>query len=118
MYAVFHAPAYRARYAEFLKFDYPRLPITRNLELFRELCRLGDGLMRLHLMEKHGSDLPRYDESGSNIVEAVRYTKPAGNTEEGRVWINKTQYFAGVPQEVWEFYIGGYQVCEKWLKDH
>lgn len=35
----------------------------------------------------------------------------------GNVWINPRQYFGGVPEEVWNFKIGGYQVCEKWLKD-
>ena len=41
----------------------------------------------------------------------------SANQPTGRVWINKTQYFEGVPKQVWEFHIGGYQVCEKWLKD-
>ena len=31
--------------------------------------------------------------------------------------INKTQYFVGIPEEVYNFHIGGYQVCQKWLKD-
>ena len=55
--------------------------------------------------------------SGPNRVEQVRYTAPGEGAPEGRVWINRTQYFAGVPPEVWPYHIGGYQVAEKWLKD-
>ena len=51
MYAVFHSPAYRSRYAEFLKIDFPRLPLTSNVELFRQLCGLGAQLVGLHLLE-------------------------------------------------------------------
>lgn len=116
MYAVLHSPTYRSRYAEFLKMDFPRLPLTSNPELFRSLCSLGDELVALHLMEKHGKKITGYPVAGDSAVEAVRYTEPQGNTK-GRVWINTTQYFEGVPKEVWEFHVGGYQVCAKWLKD-
>jgi hypothetical protein len=120
MYAVFHSPTYRARYAEFLKIDFPRLPLTSNAELFRELCRLGERLVGLHLVEKFGKALPKYPAKGNNLVEKVEYLEPknqGGSAEPGRVYINKTQYFEGVPPEVWNFHVGGYQVCHKWLKD-
>lgn len=117
MYAVFHCPTYRTRYAEFLKIDFPRLPLTSNPELFRQLCALGDELVGLHLMERTGPQLTRYPVAGDNVVEKVHYTEPGQGAQEGRVWINKTQYFEGVRQEVWDFHIGGYQVCHKWLKD-
>ncbi len=117
MYAVFHSPTYRERYAEFLKNDFPRLPLTSNADLFRELCRLGDRLIGLHLMDRSGSITTKYPISGNNFVEKVEYTQPAEKPEDGRVWINKTQYFDGVSPEVWDFHVGGYQVCHKWLKD-
>jgi len=117
MYAVFHSRTYRSRYAGFLKIDFPRLPLTSKRDLFRELCALGEELVGLHLMEKHGPAMTRFDIEGDNVVEKVRYTEPGQGAEEGRVWINKTQYFKGVPPDVWEFHIGGYQVCDKWLKD-
>ncbi|MEI6513664.1 MAG: type ISP restriction/modification enzyme [bacterium] len=116
MYAIFHAPTYRSRYEEFLKIDFPRLPITSNPVLFRNLCALGDELVRLHLMEQQAALTTRFRIAGSNVVGKVSFTCPH-NEELGRVWINKTQYIDGVPAEVWEFYIGGYQVCDKWLKD-
>jgi predicted helicase len=116
IYAVFHSPTYRSRYAEFLKMDFPRLPLTSNPELFRKFCSLGDELVALHLMEKHGKKITGYPVTGDSAVEAVRYTEPLGDTK-GRVWINATQYFEGVPKDVWEFHVGGYQVCAKWLKD-
>ncbi len=117
IYAVFHAPTYRERYAEFLKVDFPRLPLTSRPDLFRALCSLGERLVGLHLMEKTGKITTRYPESGNNMVEKIDYTCPADEPEKGRVWINKTQYFEGVLPEIWEFHIGGYQVCQKWLKD-
>ena len=117
MYAVFHSPVYRERYAEFLKIDFPRLPLTTNVELFRELCALGVELAGLHRMEKHAPLITRYPVPGDNTLDASRYTAPDQGAVEGRVWINATQYFEGVPPEVWEFRIGGYQVADKWLKD-
>src|SRR5207244_317928 len=117
MYAVFHSPTYRTRYAEFLKIDFPRLPLTSNADLFRALCALGDRLVGLHLMEKYGEHTPKYPEQGNNMVEKVEYTQSTDTPGQGRVWINKTQYFEGVSPEVWEFHVGGYQVCQKWLKD-
>jgi len=119
MYAVFHSPAYRERYAEFLKIDFPRLPLTSNVELFGVLCDLGERLVELHLMEKFGNGqaMPGFPIKGDDRVEKVEYTQSADAPEMGRVWINKTQYFEGVAPEVWEFHVGGYQVCQKWLKD-
>lgn len=117
MYAVFHSPAYRERYADFLKIDFPRLPLTSNADLFRELCKLGERLVGLHLMEEFGKAMPRYPAKGNDMVEKVECLEPRDQPEQGRVYINKVQYFEGVPPEVWNFHVGGYQVCQKWLKD-
>lgn len=117
MYAIFHSPTYRSRYAEFLKIDFPRLPLTSNAGLFRALCGIGSELVALHLMEKHAHPFTSYPVAGDNTVENVRYTEPGQGADKGRVWINKTQYFEDVPPEVWNFHVGGYQVCQKWLKD-
>lgn len=113
-YAVFHSPTYRTRYAEFLKIDFPRLPLTSNKELFKALTEKGAELVSLHLMESPTLSklITKYPALGSNVVEKVSYNE---NTK--RVYINKEQYFEGVPPEVWDFHIGGYQVCQKWLKD-
>jgi len=118
MYAVFHSPTYRERYAEFLKIDFPRLPLTSDLGLFRALAEKGEELVALHLMESPTLDHPiaKFPIKGSNEVEKVRYAEPAEG-RPGLVYINKTQYFQGVEPQVWEFHIGGYQVLEKWLKD-
>jgi predicted helicase len=115
-YAVSHSPTYRRRYAEFLKIDFPRLPLTSDKELFRALANKGEELAWLHLMESPVLEKLRtqvkYEVSGSNLVEKMSY-----NEAYKRVYINKEQYFEGVPPEVWNFHIGGYQVCQKWLKD-
>jgi len=136
IYAVFHSPTYRVRYAEFLKSDFPRVPLTSDVNLFRSLCGLGGKLVALHLLGARQLEKPiaRYPVNGSNLVEKgfPRYLAP-GEPElgtgtplkAGRVYINGSkqqtpsdgQYFEGVPPEVWNFHIGGYQVCEKWLKD-
>jgi len=113
-YAIFHSPTYRTRYAELLKIDFPRLPLTSDKGLFKALAEKGAELVSLHLMESPALNKPitKYPVTGSNEVDKVDYVN-----ETQRVYINKTQYFEGVPPEVWEFHIGGYQVCQKWLKD-
>jgi len=117
LYAVFHSPAYRARYAEFLKIDFPRLPLTTDADLFRALCGFGQRLVALHVMEAFGAALPSFPERGNNVVEKIEYRVTPDEPERGRVCINAAQYFDGVPPRVWEFHVGGYQVCHKWLKD-
>lgn len=116
IYAILHSPTYRTRYAEFLKSDFPRIPLTSNRDLFWTLCARGEELVALHLMKKFGSLAVGFPVTGDGKVEKVRYVEPDKKTP-CRVWINKTQYFEGVPPEIWDFHIGGYQVCEKWLKD-
>jgi len=113
-YAVFHSPTCRQRYSEFLKNDFPRLPLTGDKVLFVALVGLGAELVSLHLMESpHLENLiTRFPVPGSQVVEGVRYEDSAR-----RVYINSEQYFEGVPPDVWAFTIGGYQVCHKWLKD-
>jgi predicted helicase len=136
-YAVFHSPLYRARYVEFLKTGFPRLPLTSNLDLFRELARLGGELVALHLVEASAQQgvTARYDKSakgwryevaaGCRVPVALDFKGPAEPVVEkvswsrDTVWLDKkqTEGFHGVREDVWDFHIGGYQVCEKWLKD-
>lgn len=113
-YAVLHSPGYRSRYAEFLKIDFPRLPLTGNLELFRALAGLGSELTALHLMESLKLDKAITEFIGSRNPEVEKATW-SNNT----VWVDNSQTsgFKGVREDVWNFHIGGYQVCAKWLKD-
>ncbi len=113
-YAIFHSPTYRKRYAEFLKIDFPRLPLTTHEKLFQNLAQKGEELVQLHLMksQKLNHLITKYQGEGENNVTEVTY-KP----EEQRVYINKSRYFEGISPDIWEFKIGGYQVLEKWLKD-
>jgi hypothetical protein len=163
IYAVLYSPTYRERYAQFLKRDFPRIPLTSDLDLFRALCALGGELVSLHLMEspKLNQLITTFPVTGSNEVAKghPKYVEPGTNADgsprPGRVYISAEQAqgengdspadergrrrkmgtvptttttgdsphfpagqsFEGVPPEVWEFHIGGYQVCEKWLKD-
>ena len=118
-YAVFHSPTYRSRYAEFLKIDFPRLPLTSDKKLFARLCEFGAELAGLHLLEQVPTPQATYPQPGSNVVQRTgkKAYKPPTSQAPGRVYVNNAQYFENVPPEVWQFHVGGYQVCEKWLKD-
>jgi hypothetical protein len=114
IYAVLHAPSYRQRYASFLRYDYPRVPLPASAEQFVRLASLGQHLIELHLLRclSLRESPVGFPVSGSNRVERgyPRY-------RDGAVWINDSQRFTGVSQAVWAMRVGGYQVCEKWLKD-
>ncbi len=112
VYAVLHSPTYRKRYAEFLKSDFPYIPYPTNTKIFHGLAEKGAYLRELHLMESPRLDtqITTYPVDGLHEVKKQRF-------EKGKVWINDSQYFGNVPQEAWDFYIGGYQPAQKWLKD-
>ncbi|MES2427951.1 MAG: type ISP restriction/modification enzyme [Bacteroidota bacterium] len=112
IYAVLHSPTYREKYKEFLKIDFPRVPYPKDAATFWQLVKLGGELRQLHLLESPRVDnyITTYPQDGDNIVTAPRY-------DAGRVYINQGQYFEGVPASTWQFYIGGYQPAQKWLKD-
>jgi len=123
IYGIFHSPEYRKRYAEFLKIDFPRVPMPPDKDMFVKVCKIGQELVKLHLLEaeilEDEKQWPRFPVQGNSIVEKgyPKYVANADEPQKGKVYINKDQYFEGVRLEVWEFYIGGYKVCEKWLKD-
>ena len=112
IYAVLHSPTYREKYKEFLKIDFPRIPYPKDKKTFWKLVKLGGELRQIHLLESPVIDkfITTYPVTGPNEVGKVRY-------ENKKVWINDVQYFDRVPQVAWEFYIGGYQPAQKWLKD-
>ena len=118
IYAVLHSLEFRSRYADFLKSDFPRIPIPGNCKLFADLIHPGMRLIGLHVMEVEGTDAHVMfpNTAGSNQVEKVRYTPPKSDLP-GRVWINGQQYFEGLEPKVWAFTVGGYRPAEKWLKD-
>jgi predicted helicase len=119
IYAVLYAPAYREKYAQFLKIDFPRIPFTADFELFQTLAALGKQLVDLHLLRSDELDPPaaRFEGEGDNRVARTKGQGFRYEPKEERVYINEAQYFEPVPQELWEYQIGGYQVLEKWLKD-
>ncbi len=147
IYAVLHSPSYRSTYKEFLKIDFPRVPYPKNQRQFIDLVDLGSQLRQIHLLESEVVDklITQYPEDGTNVVVKPRFiissafviptkeeSHPTNSNEEsptkcdaslrqhdktGRVFINETQYFANVPEVAWNFYIGGYQPAQKWLKD-
>jgi len=111
IYAVLHSPSYRERYKEFLKIDFPRIPYPTDWEKFRDLAEKGEELRQLHLMDGlPNSTGVTFPVSGTLQVDCFRW-------EQNRVYINSEQYFEGVPESAWGFYIGGYQPAQKWLKD-
>ena len=119
-YAVFHSPGYRERYAEFLRTDFPRLPITSNDYLFRVLSGWGQRLVDFHARGKVGGATIAFPIKGNSEIDEVRYQPPqtrGKDRHDGRVWINDRQYFEGIAPEVWSFPVGGYRPAERWLKD-
>jgi len=123
IYGIFHSPEYRKRYAEFLKVDFPRVPMPPDKDIFVRICRIGQELIKLHLLEakilEDEKQWPGFPVKGDSVVAKgyPKYVAHADEPQKGKVYINKDQYFEGIRPEIWEFYIGGYQVCEKWLKD-
>jgi predicted helicase len=112
IYAVLHSPTYREKYKEFLKIDFPRIPYPKDKDTFWTLAKLGGEIRQIHLLESPTVEkyITQYPEDGNNTVTKPKY-------QNGKVYINDTQYFDNVPQIAWDFYIGGYQPAQKWLKD-
>ena len=112
IYAVLHSPKYRETYKEFLKIDFPRVPYPTDKEMFWKMVKLGGEIRKLHLMESPLFDtlITTYPVAGTNEVVKL-------NRKDNRVYINNEQYFDGVSDLAWNFYIGGYQPAQKWLKD-
>lgn len=117
VYGVLHDPQYRTKYRDFLKSDFPRIPYPENSEAFWRFVEIGNNLRRLHLMEDNViGETPysfvdiRVNNTGSDEVKKPQH-------DGAHVWINDDKRFENVPKEAWEFYIGGYQPAQKWLKD-
>jgi predicted helicase len=112
IYAVLHSPTYREKYKEFLKIDFPRVPYPKDKDTFWKLVKLGGEIRQIHLLESAVVEKPisKYPHTGTNVVGKIKY-------ENGNVYINETQCFEDVPEVAWNFFIGGYQPAQKWLKD-
>lgn len=112
IYAVLYSQSYREKYKEFLKIDFPRVPYPKDKSTFWQLVKLGGELRETHLLDilKVNKFITQYPIDGDNKVTKVKY-------ENGRVYINESQYFDNVPGVSWAFFIGGYQPAQKWLKD-
>ncbi|MES1964957.1 N-6 DNA methylase [Psychrobacter sp. AH5] len=129
IYAVLHSPTYRETYKEFLKIDFPRVPYPSDADTFWQLVALGGELRQIHLLEspKLAAQIKAlslgYPIGGDNSVTrkmtktSVGFEPDEADSSIGKVWLNDTQYFTNVPLVAWEFYIGGYQPAQKWLKD-
>lgn len=120
IYAVLHSPKYRETYKEFLKIDFPRVPYPTDADTFWKLVEIGKQIREIHLLESPVVEnfISSYPQDGTNIVGKPSFSPPSeGDQGGGRVYINDTQYFDNVPEVSWNFYIGGYQPAQKWLKD-
>jgi len=123
IYAILHSPTYRKTYKEFLKIDFPRIPYPKDVNKFWRLVALGGELRQIHLLESPVVEhfITSYPENGDHIItRKITKTSPGyepTSDTHGKVWINDSQYFDKVPLVAWEFFIGGYQPAQKWLKD-
>ncbi|MDR3318090.1 MAG: N-6 DNA methylase [Clostridiales bacterium] len=109
IYGYLHSPAYRAKFAEQLKIDFPRVPYPKDDKEFNRYVDFGTKLRKLHLMETVPAITTKYEVGGNNIVDKY-------NKIDNKIYINDTQYFDDVPVGVWEFFVGGYQPLQSWLK--
>jgi hypothetical protein len=114
IYAILHSPTYRKKYYEFLKTDYPRIPFVDDIAKFRKLASLGQKLVELHLLKipKVDSKVAEFKEKGGDYLEKLRY-----DAKTKRLYINATQHFDNISEDLWNFEIGGYQVLYKWLNE-
>lgn len=123
IYAVLHSPTYREKYKEFLKIDFPRVPYPKDQGTFWKLVKLGGEIRQIHLLESATVEqyITQFQIGGSDLVSRKMSKNSPGyvpnNETHGKVYINDEQYFDNVPLVAWEFYIGGYQPAQKWLKD-
>ena len=121
IYGVLHNPKYREEYKEFLKIDFPRVPYPKDEKEFLKYKKIGAELRALHLMEENHPAFKEininYPKEGNNIIEKPKFVLKKENKQIGKVYINDNQYFENVPKVAWEFFIGGYQPAQKWLKD-
>jgi len=114
IYAVLYSNVYRTKYAEFLKIDFPRIPFTKEYSLFKKMSNCGKRLVDLHLLKskEFETTVAKFKGRCDNKVKKLKYIE-----KEKSLYINNSQYFQVIKGEVWQYQIGGYQVCEKWLKD-
>lgn len=119
IYGVLHCPDYRETYAEFLKIDFPRVPYPSSPDAFWDIAAKGSELRKLHLMDGVDPGLAYpFKGDGDGVVGRIgKASFKVTDEGVGNVFINDTQYFEGVPETAWSFYIGGYQPAQKWLKD-
>ena len=110
VYAILYSQKYRTNFAEFLNIDFPRIPFAKEYKTFNKLAKLGSELVEIHLEKREfNRNMAKFEISGSNIVTKVVY-------KDSKIYINDTQYFENVPKNIWNFWIGGYKVLDKWLK--
>lgn len=128
IYAVLHSPTYREKYKEFLKIDFPRVPYPKDEKTFWSLVKLGKEVREIHLLESNkvedyitSYEMAENAENDHNVITTKIGKKDWEIIDQekqlGRIWINESKYFDNIPVTAWEFYIGGYQPAQKWLKD-
>jgi predicted helicase len=117
IYAVLYSNVYRSKYAALLKLDFPRIPFPKSYNLFSKLSLSGKELVELHLLisKELKNVKAKFPVLGNNKVEKVEFE--SSKSKSGKVWINDNQYFEDINEQVWNYKIGGYQVCSKWLSD-
>jgi predicted helicase len=116
IYSVLHSPAYRAKYAEFLKSSFPAVPVTRNEDVFTRYAELGHQLIDLHLLRHVPPDGLNISMDGVSGDFELKKIERKGDallltTDEGSIIT-----ITGISDEVWNFEIGSHRPIERWLK--
>jgi hypothetical protein len=114
IYAILFSSRYQNKYGDFLKDSFPRIPANCSINLREALIKFGSDLLDLHLFES--STLNKYI---TKIIGRGDLRVEKATHSDKTVWIDKENKigFQGISEGIWNFDIGGYQVCHKWLKD-
>jgi predicted helicase len=123
IYAILSSSIYLETFKKHLKKDFPLIPFISDYQLFSQLSNFGERLAGIQLMKimPPGQSIlkgPEFKGSGDNIVIMTpTFTYKTVNRGDGKVYINKSQYFSNINQRLWGYKICGHQVLKKWLKD-
>jgi len=126
IYAILYTPSYRTKYYEYLKIDYPKIPFTDNIEMFKKLSALGTKLIELHLMNNIPNDgniildfakpNSENDNDLGEISYAIKKIPSKQRYKNEAIYLNEDLCIKNITEDVWNYSIGGYQVIDKWLK--
>jgi hypothetical protein len=110
--AILHSEVYREKYREFLRRDFPRIPLPLSSKMFTELVAIGQRIDAIYT-----ASTPTSENQLPDLV-GIRPKVERASWANGHVWLDDSHEsgFKGVDQESWNMRVGGYQILDRWLK--